>query len=215
MIDEWPVRVHEEVGPGDEGTLGRTLPWMRQLVLEGRADPLVRSRAVDVVSARPDLHPVEAVFRHVQSMPYQYDEDILVARGLSGDTSELLQGAPFQVERELAGGVAAVPGDCDDRAILTQSMLEALGYETRFVLVRGPDRPDFSHVYSEAKVDGQWVPLDTIFDGHGGRAVYAPGDEVGAREGARDRTSVAVEPGAGCPLWPLAAVAAILLWRRR
>lgn len=213
MIAEWPIRLHEEVGPGDEGTLGATVPWMRQLVREGRSDPLVREHALAIVHSAPHLHPVEAIFRHVQSMPYKYDEEIVASRGLDGETSELLQGAPFQVARTQAYGPGANEGDCDDRAILTQSLLESLGFETRFVLVRGPKRPDYSHVYSEVKVDGQWMPLDTIFDGVDGRALYAPGDEVGARDGARDRVSIDVDVSAGNLLLP-AIVLGLLFWRR-
>lgn len=208
----WPIRTHQEIGPGDIGTLGATVPWMRQLVVEGRSDPLVRERAKAIVAGAAD--PIEAIFRHVQSMPYKYDEDILASRGLGSDTSELLQGAPFQVQRELTLGRESVEGDCDDRAILTQSLLESLGYKTRFVLVRGPKRDDFSHVYSEVQVGDRWLPLDTIMNGVDGRAFYAPGDEVGAREGARDRVSVAVDLGSGSLLWPL-ALAVFMLWRRR
>lgn len=212
-VAEWPIRLHEQIGEGDEGTLGSTVPWMRQLVLEGRRDPLVREHALAVIHSAPHMHPVEAIFRHVQAMPYKYDEEIVAQRGLDGETSELLQGAPFQIARALAEGPQAVEGDCDDRAILTQSMLESLGYETRFVLVRGPKRPDYSHVYSEVKVDGQWVPLDTIFNGTGGREVFAPGEEVGAKHGARDRVSIGVDVGTGSILGAL-VLAGLLLWRR-
>lgn len=212
---DWPVRTHEEIGPGDTGTLGRTLPWMQVLVREGRGDPLVAARAQQIIAASPHLHPVEALFRHVQALPYRYDEQILAKAGVSGDTSELLQGAPYQIARELQHGPAAAEGDCDDRAILLQSMLESQGYATRFVLIRGPGRPDYSHVYSEVEVGGRWLPIDSIFNGVDGRAFYAPGDEVGAAEGARDRVSVGVDGlGPVSPL-PLVILAALYFWSRR
>jgi len=184
---------------------------MRQLVREGRDDPRVAAYARALVEATPHLHPVEAVFRHAQSMPYAYDEDILARAGVDADASELLQGAPYQVGKTLLGGTGANVGDCDDRAILVQSLLGSLGVPTRFVLVRGPGRPDFSHVYSEAKVDGAgWVPLDTIMDGLGGRPLFGPGQEVGPPL-ARDRVTVEVD---GVSWAHLALLAAAYLWWR-
>ncbi len=187
---------------------------MRQLVHEGRSSPIVAETAEAVVAANPHMHPVESVFRFVQRMPYRYDEDILKSRGISEDTSELLQGAPYQLQKAATLGLESVEGDCDDRSILTQSLLESLGYETRFVLVRGPGRPDYSHVYSEVADGGQWVPLDTIFNGTQGRPAFNPGDEAGARLGARDRLSIPVD---GCDgvKWLLLALGLGLLLGRR
>lgn len=212
----WPVRTHDPIPEGDAGTVGRTVPWMRQLVVEGRADPLVHEFARNLIASNPDMHPVETVFRAAQSMRYAYDEEILGKAGVDDDTSELLQGAPYQVEKTLLGGPQANIGDCDDRAILVQSMLESVGFPTRFVLVRGPGRPDFSHVYSEVLVDGGgWAPLDTIMDGIGGRPLLGPGQEIGAPV-ARDRTTIAVDPQYSEPAscWPLLALAAFFLFRR-
>lgn len=175
----------------------------------------MRSFAERVVEANPLQHPVEAVYRAVQALPYRYDEEILAQRGIGSDTSELLQGAPYQVASIHSKGPERTEGDCDDRAILVQSLLESLGYQTSFVLVRGPDRPDYSHVYSEVELGGTKVPLDTIFNGTHGRAFYAPGDEPGAELGARDRISVPVEGSCGgASLLLLAAFAAFLLGRR-
>ncbi len=201
-LSDFPIRSHEFIGEGDAGTLGATVPWMQTLVQEGRDNPIVAAQAAEICSRFPYMHPVAAVFRFVQSLPYVYDEELLARRGVDpADTSELLQGAPYQVAKYRSSGSQSVEGDCDDRAILTQSLLEAMpAYRgrTRFVLVRGPERDDYSHVYSEVALEtGQWIPLDTIFDGKGGRPVYAPGDEVGAPEGARDRVSIPVEQTGG------------------
>ena len=187
---------------------------MRALVREGAADPLVRDHARAIAAAHPHLHPVEAVFAHTQSLPYEYDEAILARMGDDGGTSELLQGASLQVARELALGRGAVPGDCDDRALYLNAHLEALGYPTGFLLVRGPGRRDFSHVYSAVRGEAGWVPLDPIFNGEGGRPRFRAGEEVGALEGARDRTLVPVADGGSGALLALALLAAIGLWRR-
>ncbi len=55
-------------------------------------------------------------------------------------------------------------GDCDDHAILLAALLENLGFRTRFHAVGfAPGR--YSHVLSEAWIDGKWVPLETTVKG--------------------------------------------------
>lgn len=160
---------------------------MRRLVREGAEDPLVSRRAKEVASSSPHIHPADAVFRYVQSMPYRQDADLATARGFDGDEySEVIQGAPFQVEKEMAHGARSVEGDCDCRSVLFQSMVESMGYPTRMVLVRGPSRDTYSHVYSEVQTERGWQVSDTIMDGNGGRPRFRFGDEVGAPD-ARDK----------------------------
>jgi hypothetical protein len=181
---------------------------MRRLVREGAQDPHVKARAREVAAASPDLHPADAVFRFVQALPYRRDESLAEAAGLS-DTSEILQGAPHQLALERAG--LPVEGDCDCRCVLAQSMLEALGYRTAFVLVRGRGRDDYSHVYSEVTLeDGRSLPLDTIMDGNEGRPRFAAGDEIGPPD-ARGRKVIPVQTSP-VKLLALAALAA-LAWR--
>lgn len=51
-------------------------------------------------------------------------------------------------------------GDCDDKATLLATLLEATGHPTRFVAVgRTPGR--FQHVYVETLIGKKWVALDT------------------------------------------------------
>jgi len=179
---------------------------MRRLVKEGRAHPRVQQRARQIVSASPGLHPVEACYRYVQALPYRRDEQLAAQAGLDPDTSEILQGAPYQIEIADRYGPSSVVGDCDCRSILLQSLLESLGYRTSFVLVKGPGRQDYSHVYTEVAIEGgRKVPLDTIFDGLGGREKFKPGDEV---KGARERKTVPVDGKS----WLGAAALFGLLW---
>ena len=54
-------------------------------------------------------------------------------------------------------------GDCDDKAVLLASMLEAIGHPARFVAV-GFQPNHFSHVYVETligKKPGRWLALET------------------------------------------------------
>lgn len=206
----WPIRSLEDIPAGDDGTLWRTIPWMQRLVREGSQDPLVRAHASRIASSNPGLHPAEAIFNHVQRMPYRYDEQIARSNGLGDpDVSEILQGASYQVKKELAHGSESVEGDCDCRSIYVQSALESLGYPTRFAIVKGPARQNYGHVYSEVKVeDGRWLPLDTIMDGNDGRPFFKAGQELLPPEG-NDKLTIPTKKTS----WVGFAVAGALAWR--
>jgi hypothetical protein len=163
---------------------------MRRLVEEGSGDPLVRANALKIARSRPDLHPAEAIFYHVRSMPYVRDQDLAKTHGYSSrEVSEVLQGANHQVRQELSSGPGSVKGDCDCRSIYVQSALESLGYPTRFAITQGKGSNQYDHVYSEVKVeDGTWCPLDTIMDGKEGRPVFKPGQELKHPEANNKRT---------------------------
>lgn len=51
-------------------------------------------------------------------------------------------------------------GDCDDKSVLLASLLEAIGFQTRFVAV-GPAPGIFAHVYVEVRIGNEWVPAET------------------------------------------------------
>lgn len=50
-------------------------------------------------------------------------------------------------------------GDCDEKAILLASLLDAIGIPVRFKAV-GFEGAELSHVYVEAKYDDRWIALD-------------------------------------------------------
>lgn len=59
-------------------------------------------------------------------------------------------------------------GDCDDlNAILIPSLLATIGIPSRLVTIaHHPDDPkEFTHIYSEAFVDGRWIPMDVARPG--------------------------------------------------
>jgi hypothetical protein len=219
-----PIEV-TDIEHGDRGTLSATVPRMRRLIREGAADPNVRSHAASIASSRPGLHPAKALFEHIRDrQPYVYDEALVKEWGLPDDTTEVLQGASYQVANEQRYGSSAVRGDCDDRCILFQSMAEALGYPTRLVLVRGPGRSDYSHVYSEVDLGAgglagaeQWVSADTIMNGREGRPLLSFGEEVGPPK-ARGRVTVpTTDPvGPGCVFGMATFLVGLwLLWRAK
>lgn len=51
-------------------------------------------------------------------------------------------------------------GDCDDKAVLLASLLEAIGHPTRFTAI-GFRPGAFNHVFAETKIGPRWVALET------------------------------------------------------
>lgn len=54
-------------------------------------------------------------------------------------------------------------GDCDDKSLLLASMLETIGYSTRFAVSATQPRGSYNHVYVEAFVPrlGKWIALES------------------------------------------------------
>lgn len=70
-------------------------------------------------------------------------------------------------------------GDCDDKAILVATLLETVGFDTRFMAVGGnglewaggdpmaaqyDGRPPYSHVLAQVRMGQGWLCLETIVD---------------------------------------------------
>lgn len=51
-------------------------------------------------------------------------------------------------------------GDCDDHALLMNSMLGSLGIQTRFVGVKTKNSPKYNHVICAVKVGADWTDID-------------------------------------------------------
>jgi len=51
-------------------------------------------------------------------------------------------------------------GDCDDQSILLATLLQSVGHPTRFAAV-GNHKNKYNHVYTEVKINGQWLPAET------------------------------------------------------
>jgi transglutaminase-like putative cysteine protease len=51
-------------------------------------------------------------------------------------------------------------GDCDDQTVLLASLLESVGYPTRFVIEGYTTPGEFEHVYMQALVFGQFISMD-------------------------------------------------------
>lgn len=125
-----------------------TLQVMRQLVNAGKVNPRMRQAATNIVHfcpAKDELHEVRTLFEFVRDQ-VRYVKDINGVETLS--TPEIT----------LAGRV----GDCDDKTVLLCTLLECVGYPTRFVMTGYYTPGDFEHVYCQAFVPaiGDWLDLD-------------------------------------------------------
>lgn len=132
---------------GDAG-VEQTINAMRGLVDEALRDPSIIRLATDIVRSVPafdDFSEAQAIFNWVRSN-IRFTKDPINKEKLY-PPSELLK-------------IRA--GDCDDMAMLTGTLAMAVGYPARLVTVAAPGSGDeFSHVYAEANVNGQWIPMDS------------------------------------------------------
>ena len=123
-----------------------TLGMMAKLVKRGKTNPAIRSKAVALVQnlrQKDRLGEIDAIFRFVRD-GIRYVRDI--------NNVETLHW-PEQV-------MAQESGDCDDKVVLVNSLLQSIGYRTRFVAV-GFSPGMFSHVLPEVQFGRYWLPLET------------------------------------------------------
>jgi hypothetical protein len=133
---------------GDQGT-AQTIALIRQLVDRGMKDPAVNRTALSILQNVPP-HDEEAEVRAI------YDW----VRGHIRFTKDLYG---KETLRPAAAILEVGAGDCDDiNGILLPALLGTVGYRARLVTVASQaEAPDqFSHVYAEVCVGGQWIPLD-------------------------------------------------------
>ena len=164
-----PILDRIDSGPllsGLAGT-GQTLRLMAQAVRDGAADPWIRQRALEIVSACGG-HQFDCEVRAL----FTYCRDQITYRR-DPVQNEWVQDA----KRTMA---VFGTGDCDDKCVCLATLLGALGHKARFVCV-GKDAHNYSHVYVEVRTKrGDWIPLDpTPEQAHAGwetrglhRAVY-------------------------------------------
>jgi Transglutaminase-like superfamily len=138
---------------GDAGTT-QTIAQIRNLVARGKKSIAVNRLAISIVWSTPQFSQTEkaqAIFDWVQQNT-RFIPMIVGAQTLRS-ADEILN-------------VRA--GDCANlNAVLIPSLLETIGIRSRLVTVASDaeDPQEFTHVYAEAFVDGQWVPMDVARPG--------------------------------------------------
>lgn len=130
---------------GAEGTR-RTLVAMRRMVNAARIDPRIRNLALSITRGLPN----KAYGEEARAVHGWVQKNIEYRRDVHG--VETLTPPVFTL--------ATRAGDCDDQAMLVAALLESIGHPTRFVAV-GYTPDAFRHVYTEANVRGEWMPLET------------------------------------------------------
>lgn len=130
---------------GEPGTRA-TLRLMRELVQRFKRNETIRSTALELTQGlRPKdwLAEVNALFVFARDA-VRYVRDVMGVETLQTPTVTLEVRA----------------GDCDDKATLLASLLQAIGHPTRFVAVGFNSTGNYSHVYLETKVGERWLALD-------------------------------------------------------
>lgn len=130
---------------GAAGTL-QTLKLMRSLVREYKIKLPIRELALKLVAPLKQKNfvgEVKAIHKFVRD-EIRYVRDIVGVETIQTPVKTL----------------DYAQGDCDDKATLAASLLEAIGHPTRFTAV-GFKPGQFSHVLVETKVGRDWVAVET------------------------------------------------------
>jgi len=124
----------------------QTLGQMRKYVNDGRVSPAIRNCALSLIyhtPARDQIGECDAIFSFVRDS-IRYTRDVLGVETVSTAENTLM----------------SKMGDCDDQTVLLCSLIESIGYPTRFV-VAGYNNPKmFDHVYSQIYINGSWIDAD-------------------------------------------------------
>ncbi len=124
----------------------QTLRMMRQLVNQCKTNIQIRQAATNIIFLTPEkdeYSEAEALFNMVRDS-IRYVKDVNDIETLS---------TPMMT---LEGRI----GDCDDQTVLLASLLESVGYPTRFVIEGYTTSGEYEHVYMQALVLGQFISMD-------------------------------------------------------
>jgi transglutaminase-like putative cysteine protease len=137
------------ISDGPAGTRA-TLQLMASVVREFRKDLSIRNLALSIVGGLTgkDYYGEAATLTKWVRSNIRYVRDIRDV--------ETVQTPAVTLENR--------GGDCDDQATLLSALLESIGFQTRFVAIKTDPSGPFVHVFSEAEVNGEWVPLETTED---------------------------------------------------
>jgi hypothetical protein len=136
--------------PGGDAGVAKTMRLVQSLVDSAIKDPFINRTAIEILQ---------------QSNAPQYDQ-AAAARKIYDWVHENIRYVPDPVGKETVRPANVIlevrAGDCDDiNGVLIPSLLGTIGITTRGVTIAAaPGSDDFSHIYAEAMLDGQWVALD-------------------------------------------------------
>lgn len=125
----------------------QTLGYMVSFVKQYRKNPEIRALAESIIADIPQkdsVGEVRSIFNWVRDN-IRYTQDVRDVETLKTPDAT----------------VYSAQGDCDDKATLVATLLESIGYTTRFIAI-GMNAPElFEHVYAQVKLGTRWIGLDT------------------------------------------------------
>lgn len=136
------------LGALDAGAAGvhQTIQIMRRMVRDYRTDLSIRNAATTAIYLTPEraeLHEVNALYEMVRDT-VRYVRDVSEVETL------------MTPDKTLALRI----GDCDDQSVLLATLLESVGYPTRFVATGYQSPGALEHVYLQTFAGGGWHDLD-------------------------------------------------------
>lgn len=148
----FPTATLQYLPPGPAGTRA-TLQAMAGMVRDYRKNMTVRTLALRIANTVPghkNFNAVAATLCQWVQAHINYVRDVRDVETVQTPLVTIRLGA----------------GDCDDQATLLATMLESIGYTTRFRAIKLATGGEFEHVVSEYLDDesghgSRWVPLET------------------------------------------------------
>ena len=132
--------------PSGEAGVKATLVLMSKLTKQFKKDITIRELAVRLSSRLKQKDwrgEIANLFEFVKN-EIRYIKDIANVETIHYPTQTLI----------------VKSGDCDDKSLLLASLLESIGYKTRFVAV-GFIPNSYSHVFVQVKINTGWLSLET------------------------------------------------------
>lgn len=140
-----PVATLRAIPDGAAG-VSQTLNLMAHFTREYRVNPDIRSLAVSLVRnlpAKDSIAEIINVFEYVRDN-IRYTADVRDVETVSTPDTILSTGV----------------GDCDDMSLLIATLLESIGFNTRFVAIGLSEPGYFEHVVAQVALNGNWITLD-------------------------------------------------------
>ena len=142
------VTLNARVAPMPSGSAGvfTTVSTMRQMVNMSKRDPRIIQASTSIIWTAPErdeLSEVQALYEWVRD-GVRYVRDV--------HAMETLSDPAITLARRL--------GDCDDQSALLASMLESVGYPTRFVMGAFAAPGVWDHVWLQVFAAGEWIDID-------------------------------------------------------
>ena len=75
-----------------------------------------------------------------------------------GERDEVLRTVPYMLHDFET--LRRMEGDCDDMTIMGCAMLMCAGISCRMTAIKAENPDEFDHVFSEARVGQNWIPVD-------------------------------------------------------